>query len=127
MDHKFDEINEKLENLILTSRVESIFDISDQFDELIREQEGATAESQAFIYHKAYEGFKAAAFSYFGSSSQTQNHHNSMLTEKLNLYQTSLDRIQSEQAKRTQEYDVRERDLRQNICDLELKAQKTMQ
>lgn len=95
MDHKFEEITEKLENLIGSNRVESIFDISDEFDNLIKDQEGTTVESQAFIYQKAYEGLKAAAFSYFGNSSQNQSHHNNLLTEKLNLYQTSLDRIQS--------------------------------
>ena len=85
-----------MENLISSNKVESIFDISDEFDKLIKDQEGTTIESQAFIYQKAYEGLKAAAFSYFGNSSQNQSHHNNLLTEKLNLYQTSLDKIQGE-------------------------------
>lgn len=68
-----------MESLIGSNRIGNIFDISDEFDNLIKEQEGATIESQVFIYQKAYEGLKAAAFSYFGNSSQTQNHQNNLL------------------------------------------------
>ena len=42
MDQRFDQITEQLEQLIGSNRVESIFDISDEFDKLIKDQEGAT-------------------------------------------------------------------------------------
>lgn len=54
MDGKFDEITQKLENLIATNSVETIFDISDEFDKVIQAQEGTTMESRAFIYQRAY-------------------------------------------------------------------------
>lgn len=63
---------------------------------MIQSNQGSlTVESELFLFSKAYEGLKAAAFNFFGSSRQTQVHHNNLLTEKLNLYQTSLNRIQS--------------------------------
>ena len=95
MEEKFEEISDKLDSLINNNSVETIFDISDEFYKLIDSQDGATAESQAFIFQKAYEGFKSAAFNFFGTSRQTHNHHNNLLQEKLNLYQTSLTKIQS--------------------------------
>ena len=74
MEDKFQEISEKLEGLINTNSVENIFEISSEFDKIIEKEQTTTLESQLFIYSKAYEGFKAAAYSYFGNSRQTSNH-----------------------------------------------------
>lgn len=47
---------------------------------MIQSHQGTlTSESESFIYNKAYEGFKAAAFNFFGNTKQSQTHHNNLL------------------------------------------------
>lgn len=57
--------------MINANNLESIFEISDEFDKIIENQGStSTVESELFIYKKAYEGLKNAAYNYFGNSKQ---------------------------------------------------------
>lgn len=69
----------------------------------------SNTETLAFLYKRAYESLKSSTVSYFGATSQTYKHENSILSERVNIYQNSLNRIQGENSKRYGESEKRER------------------
>lgn len=82
----------------------------------------ANKDTMSVIHKKCYEGLKATAINFFSSLKQTQQLQSNILTEKLNLYQNSYTNLQAECAKKNEEADGRERELKNRIYMLEFKS-----
>lgn len=66
-----------------------------------KEKQNANIQTLSYLYKKAYENLKSSSFTFFGATYQAHKHESSVLSEKLDIYQNSLNRIQGEQAKRS--------------------------
>jgi hypothetical protein len=128
LDAVMNGINDEVYTMINQNMVSSIFEVSEKYDTIIeRETPSANEQTLSHLYRKCYEGLKTNAFTLFGSILQTQTHERGLLTEKLGFYQESLNRIQDDHIKKAAQADHKERELRQNIYQLELKAKETLE
>ena len=74
MDEAFADINNHLEDLINKNQVSDIYQITEEFDDLInKEAEDSASETSYFLYKKGYESLKANVLTYFGSILQSKN------------------------------------------------------
>lgn len=113
--------------MINKNAISTIFEITEKYDEIIeKESQGATDQTLGHLYKKCYDGLKTNAFTLFGSMLQSQKYQTQVLTEKLGFYQQSLNRVQDDHFKKTNQAEIKERELRQKIYQLELQAKEKL-
>lgn len=116
-------INDEMYSMINQNAINSIFEISEKYDEIIeREAKGASDQTLHYLYKKCFEGIKTNCFALFSNVMQTQKYETETLQDKLGDTSDSLNRLQGENSKKMQEMGSRERQLRQLIVQQDLKA-----
>lgn len=123
LDEAMNDVNNSVYCMINQNSISTIFEVTEKYDEIIeRESQGASEQTLAHLFRKCYEGIKTNAFTLFGNIMQTDKYEKGLLQEKLGFYQNSLNRIQEDHSKKAQEADEKERELRQTVYQLEIKA-----
>ena len=80
LDQQITELGNNIESEITSNLITNIFQIAEKFDETIqKESKKANFETLAYLYKKCYEGLKAASFTYFGNSAQSQKYETNLL------------------------------------------------
>ena len=80
LDQQITELGNNIESEITANLITNIFEIAEKFDETIqKESKKANFETLAYLYKKCYEGLKAASFTYFGNSAQSQKYETNLL------------------------------------------------
>ena len=75
LDEQITDLSNNIESEISANLITNIFEIAERFDETIQaESKKANFETLAYLYKKCYEGLKAASFTYFGNSAQSQKY-----------------------------------------------------
>ena len=80
LDQQITELGNNIESEITANLITNICEIAEKFDETIqKESKKANFETLAYLYKKCYEGLKAASFTYFGNSAQSQKYETNLL------------------------------------------------
>ena len=72
LDTLMNNINDEMYSMINQNSINSIFEMSQRYDEIIQKQsKGAGEQTLCYLYKKCYEGIKTNCFTLFGNMLQS--------------------------------------------------------